>query len=73
MICSLFCLPKRCNFDDIDKDKDGFITMNEYNDYIIKQNGTPPTLEQWMRFHLADVRHDGKISKLEFNNILLFF
>lgn len=75
MICSLlnfmFCIPKKLNFDDIDVDNDGFITLNEFNDFFKNKTGQPPSLEQWIKFHMADIRHDGKISKNEYNNIIM--
>ena len=67
----LCCVPQKYNFDEIDLDKDGKITLNEFNEFMIKEKGHPPTIEQWLRYHLADTHHDGKISRQEFQNILL--
>lgn len=69
-ILQCICIP-HVKFDDIDKDKDGYITLNEFNDYMIEKTGKPPTLEQWIRFHMSDIRHDGKISRSEFSNMII--
>ena len=66
----MFCCIQRESFDDVDKDNDGFITLNEFNEFMIRTHGKGPTLEQWVKFHIADKRNNGKISKQEYDNMV---
>jgi Ca2+-binding EF-hand superfamily protein len=52
-------------FDKIDLDHDGRISLNEFHSYYINTHGQPPTNDQWFKFHLADKNNNGYISKYD--------
>jgi Ca2+-binding EF-hand superfamily protein len=52
-------------FDVVDDDHDGRISLNEFHSYFMKKYGRPPTNDQWFKFHLADKNNNGYISKYD--------
>lgn len=52
-------------FDVCDKNKDNKISVAEFQLYMQHKYGKPPTLKQWMRYHLADSDDDGFITSLD--------
>lgn len=52
-------------FEDVDDDHDGRISLNEFHSYFMKKYGKPPTNDEWFKFHLADKNNDGFISKYD--------
>lgn len=52
-------------FEDVDKNNDDKITLNEFHTYFLKKYGRPPTNDQWFKFHLADVNNNGYISRFD--------
>ena len=75
MMCSCYKI-KNKQFDIVDQDTDGRITLNEFHSYFLKKYGRPPSNDQWFKFHLADVNNNGYISKYDVEifekNIKLF-
>jgi Ca2+-binding EF-hand superfamily protein len=75
LMCSCYKI-KNEQFDEMDDDADGRITLNEFHSYFLKKYGRPPTNDQWFKFHLADVNNNGYISKYDVEifekNIRLF-
>ena len=75
IMCSCYKI-KNEQFDEMDDDADGRITLNEFHSYFLKKYGRPPTNDQWFKFHLADVNNNGYISKYDVEvfekNIKLF-
>lgn len=63
-ICSCYKL-KNVKFDDADTNKDGKMSLNEFHQYFVHRYGVPPTNDQWMKFHLADINNNGYITKFE--------
>lgn len=63
-ICSCYKL-KNVKFDDADVNKDGKMSLNEFHQYFVDRYGVPPTNDQWMKFHLADINNNGYITKFE--------
>lgn len=63
-ICSCYKL-KNVKFDDADTNKDGKMSLNEFHQYFVDRYGVPPTNDQWMKFHLADINNNGYITKFE--------
>ena len=52
-------------FDAVDEDHDGRISLNEFHSYFLKRFGRPPTNEEWFKFHLAEKNNNGFISKYD--------
>lgn len=63
------CCCTGVEFNDIDVDQNGLITMNEFHSYILQKTKKSPTIENWMRFHLADKNGNCMITKSEFDAI----
>ena len=64
----LLCSCVRVNneeFEDVDSDRDGRISLNEFHAHFLKKYGKPPTNDQWFKFHLADGNNNGYISKYD--------
>lgn len=53
------------NFESVDIDHDGRISMSEFQGHFMKQFGRPPTNDEWMQFHQADKNNDGFVSKYD--------
>tara|TARA_Y100000816_G_C26038468_1_gene543818 strand:+ start:836 stop:1093 length:258 start_codon:yes stop_codon:yes gene_type:complete len=63
-----YCLCTKENnqeFDIVDTNSDGKISLNEFHNYYLKKFGKPPTNDQWFKFHLADKNNDGYITEEE--------
>jgi len=54
--------PVESEFKNVDKNKDGRISINEFNLYYMDKYGKMPDLRTWLRFHLADKDCDGYIN-----------
>ena len=63
-ICSCYKF-KNVRFDKADTDSDGKLSLNEFRDYFVKTYGKPPSIEQWMKFHFADINNSGYVTKAE--------
>lgn len=58
-------------FESIDTDGDGFITFDNFTDYLTKEVHLPPLPEFTHSFELVDRGHTNKISADKFKNLLL--
>lgn len=58
------------DFDKLDLNRDGKISMSEFSDYYFTRERRSPTNEEWMQFHFADKTNDGYITKKEFVNYM---
>lgn len=52
-------------FKQYDANKDGKLSLNEFHNMSLAKYGKPPTLRQWMQFHLVDTNNNGSITKEE--------
>jgi len=64
-------LKKDIEFDDIDTNEDGCISLQEFHNFFIIHKKRGPTLEEWIKFHLNDINDNGTLSKKEFESIFL--
>lgn len=60
------------DFDRLDLNRDGKISMSEFSDYYYVNRRRAPTNDEWMQFHLADKTNDGYITKKEFLNYMRY-
>lgn len=63
-ICSCYKIEDD-NFSTADTNNDGRITLDEFHKFYLKRYGVPPSNDQWIKFHLADVNNNGYITKFE--------
>ena len=64
--CLFSCvIVRNKEFEKYDLNNDGRISLDEYHAMHISKYGSPPTLKQWIAFHLADENHNGYITKAE--------
>lgn len=52
-------------FEDVDINSNGRVSLNEFHEYFMKKYRRPPTNDQWFKFHLTDVNNNGYISKYD--------
>jgi hypothetical protein len=64
LLCSCVFV-KNEEFDTIDVDHDGRISLNEFHSFFVKKYGRPPSNDQWFKFHLTDTNNNGYISKYD--------
>ena len=52
-------------FEDIDTDHDGRISIVEYQKHFLTAFGRSPTNDEWMKFHMSDSNNDGHVSNYD--------
>ena len=53
------------DFNKVDTDHDGRISMSEFQGHFMREFGRPPSNEEWFQFHQADKNNDGFVSKYD--------